>query len=112
MNRIHDMAVLMSADGRLMANSMMKSAVNYLLNQWKSLEHFIRDGRVQISNILCTENENGETESEKLSEHRKREGGRECHIYLLPDRKLHTQRYKSASISGENLPINNKQKRI
>ena len=36
-----------------MANEMMSNAVNYMLNQWKSPENFIKDGRVQISNNLC-----------------------------------------------------------
>ena len=31
----------------------MKKAVTYTLNQWKSLENFIKDGRVEISNNLC-----------------------------------------------------------
>ena len=43
----------MSTDLKLMANEMMSNAVNYMLNQWKSLENFIKDGRVQISNNLC-----------------------------------------------------------
>ena len=33
-------------------------------------------------------------------------------IYLLPDRKSHTQSHKSGSLSGENLPVHNKQERI
>lgn len=53
LRRIHDKAVLMSIDVKLMANDLMKTAINYLLNQWKSLENFIKDGRVQISNNLC-----------------------------------------------------------
>ena len=53
LNKIHDMAVMMSADMQLMANKLMESAVKYLLNQWKTLENYIRDGRVQISNNLC-----------------------------------------------------------
>ena len=43
----------MSTDLKLMANEMMSNAVNYMLNQWKSPENFIKDGRVQISNNLC-----------------------------------------------------------
>jgi hypothetical protein len=43
----------MSLDVGLMANEMMKKAVTYTLNQWKSLENFIEDGRVEISNNLC-----------------------------------------------------------
>lgn len=53
LRRIHDRIVLMSTDLKLMANEMMSNAVNYMLNQWKSLENFIKDGRVQISNNLC-----------------------------------------------------------
>jgi len=36
-----------------MANEMMRKAVNYTLNQWKSLENFIGAGLVEISNNLC-----------------------------------------------------------
>ena len=36
-----------------MANSLMKKAVTYMLNQWESLRNFILDGRVQLSNNLC-----------------------------------------------------------
>ena len=53
LRRIHDRVVLMSTDLKLMTNEMMSNAVNYMLNQWKSLENFIKDGRVQISNNLC-----------------------------------------------------------
>ena len=53
LRRIHDRIILMSTDLKLMANEMMSNAVNYMLNQWKSLENFIKDGRVQISNNLC-----------------------------------------------------------
>lgn len=53
LRRIHNRVVLMSTDLKLMANEMMSNAVNYMLNQWKSLENFIKDGRVQISNNLC-----------------------------------------------------------
>ena len=37
----------------MMENEMMSNAVNYMLNQWKLLDNFIKDGRVQISNNLC-----------------------------------------------------------
>ena len=53
LRRIHDRVVLMSTDLKLMTNEMMSNAVNYMLNQWKSLGNFIKDGRVQISNNLC-----------------------------------------------------------
>lgn len=53
LNKIHDKVLLMSLDVGLMANEMMKKAVTYTLNQWKSLENFIEDGRVEISNNLC-----------------------------------------------------------
>lgn len=43
----------MSLDVGLMANSLMKKAVTYLLNQWKTLKNYIEDGRVEISNNLC-----------------------------------------------------------
>ncbi len=53
LNKIHDKVLLMSLDVGLMANEMMKKAVTYTLNQWKSLENFIEDGRVEISSNLC-----------------------------------------------------------
>ena len=53
LNKIHSKVLLMSLDVGLMANEMMKKAVTYTLNQWKSLENFIEDGRVEISNNLC-----------------------------------------------------------
>ena len=53
LNKIHSKVLLMSLDVGLMANEMMKKAVTYTLNQWKSLENFIKDGRVEISNNLC-----------------------------------------------------------
>ena len=53
LKKIHSKVLLMSLDVGLMANEMMKKAVTYTLNQWKSLEKFIEDGRVEISNNLC-----------------------------------------------------------
>ena len=53
LNKIHSKVLLMSLDVGLMANEMMNKAVTYTLNQWKSLENFIEDGRVEISNNLC-----------------------------------------------------------
>ena len=53
LNKIHSKVLLMSLDVGLMANEMMKKAVTYTLNQWESLENFIEDGRVEISNNLC-----------------------------------------------------------
>ena len=41
------------SDLMLMANDKMQNAVDYLLNQWKSLENFIKSGMVEISNNLC-----------------------------------------------------------
>ena len=38
-----------------MSNSLMKKAINYMLNQWNSLRYFILDGRVQLSNNLCVQ---------------------------------------------------------
>jgi transposase len=53
LNKIHSKVLLMSLDVGLMANEMMKKAVTYTLSQWKSLENFVEDGRVEISNNLC-----------------------------------------------------------
>ncbi len=53
LRKIHDAVVMMATDIGLMANEMMRKAVNYTLNQWKSLENFIRTGFVEISNNLC-----------------------------------------------------------
>lgn len=53
LKRIHDRAVLMKSNLMLMANDKMRNAVDYLLNQWKSLENFIKSGLVEISNNLC-----------------------------------------------------------
>lgn len=43
----------MKSNLMLMANDKMRNAVDYLLNQWKSLENFIKSGLVEISNNLC-----------------------------------------------------------
>ena len=32
---------------------MMRKAVNYTLNQWKSLKNILKDGSAEISNNLC-----------------------------------------------------------
>ena len=53
LRKIHDAVVMMATDIPLMANEMMRKAVNYTLNQWKSLENFIGAGLVEISNNLC-----------------------------------------------------------
>ena len=53
LNLIHSKVLLMSLDVGLMANNLMKKAVTYLLNQWKTLKNYIEDGRVEISNNLC-----------------------------------------------------------
>ena len=39
----------MKSNLMLMANDKMRNAVDYLLNQWKSLENFIKSGLVEIS---------------------------------------------------------------
>jgi transposase len=52
MTRLYARAKTMSKDMELMSNSLMRKAVNYLLNQWNRLRNFILDGRVQISNNL------------------------------------------------------------
>ena len=40
-------------DVSLMANSLMAKAVNYMINQWKTLENVLRCGRAEISNNLA-----------------------------------------------------------
>ena len=53
MTRIYCRVKSLSKDAAIMSNSLMKKAVNYMLNQWESLRNFILDGRVQLSNNLC-----------------------------------------------------------
>ena len=53
MTRIYCRIKSLSKDTTTMANSQMKKAVTYMLNQWESLRNFILDGRVQLSNNLC-----------------------------------------------------------
>ena len=53
MTRIYCRIKSLSIDTAIMSNSLMKKAVNYMLNQWESLRNFILDGRVQLSNNLC-----------------------------------------------------------
>ncbi len=40
-------------DTKLMANELMRKAVNYTINQWKSLKNILKDGAAEISNNLC-----------------------------------------------------------
>lgn len=53
MTRIYCRIKSLSHDTAIMANSLMKKAVAYMLNQWESLRNFILDGSVQLSNNLC-----------------------------------------------------------
>ena len=53
MTRIYCRIKSLSKDAVIMSNSLMKKAINYMLNQWESLRNFILDGRVQLSNNLC-----------------------------------------------------------
>jgi hypothetical protein len=53
LNIIFNKARLMSKDARLMGLTLMKRAINYLLNQEEILRNFIKDGRADISNNLC-----------------------------------------------------------
>ena len=62
LERIHHKVVMMMQDTRLMANELMRKAVNYTLNQWKSLKNILKDGSAknilkdgaaEISNNLC-----------------------------------------------------------
>lgn len=53
LERIHHKVVMMLQDTKLMANELMRKAVNYTLNQWKSLRNILKDGSAEISNNLC-----------------------------------------------------------
>ncbi len=53
LERIHHKVVMMMQDTKLMANELMRKAVNYTLNQWKSLRNILKDGSAEISNNLC-----------------------------------------------------------
>ena len=53
LERIHHKVVMMTQDIKLMANELMRKAVNYTLNQWKSLKNILKDGSAEISNNLC-----------------------------------------------------------
>lgn len=53
LERIHHKVVMMMQDTKLMANELMRKAVNYTINQWKSLKNILKDGSAEISNNLC-----------------------------------------------------------
>ena len=53
LDRIHHKVVMMMQDTKIMANELMRKAVNYTLNQWKSLRNILKDGSAEISNNLC-----------------------------------------------------------
>ena len=53
LERIHHKVVMMMQDIKLMANELMRRAVNYTINQWKSLRNILKDGSAEISNNLC-----------------------------------------------------------
>lgn len=53
LERIHHKVVMMMQDAKIMANELMRKAVNYTLNQWKSLRNILKDGAAEISNNLC-----------------------------------------------------------
>lgn len=38
---------------RKQVNELMRKAVNYTINQWKSLKNILKDGAAEISNNLC-----------------------------------------------------------
>lgn len=50
---IHHKVVMMMQDAKIMANELMRKAVNYTLNQWRSLRNILKDGAAEISNNLC-----------------------------------------------------------
>ena len=53
LERIHHKVIMMMQDTKLMANELMRKAVNYTINQWKSLRNILKDGTAEISNNLC-----------------------------------------------------------
>lgn len=53
LERIHHKVVMMMQDTKIMANELMRKAVNYTLNQWRSLRNILKDGAAEISNNLC-----------------------------------------------------------
>ena len=53
MERIRRLALTMQQDVHIMANDLMKRAINYTLNQWNSLVNVLKDGTAEISNNLC-----------------------------------------------------------
>ena len=53
LERIHHKVVIMMQDAKIMANELMRKAVNYTINQWKSLRNILKDGSAEISNNLC-----------------------------------------------------------
>ena len=57
LERIHHKVVMMMQDTKLMANELMRKAVNYTINQWKSLKNILKDGAAEISNNLLVKTE-------------------------------------------------------
>ena len=53
LERIHHKVVMMMQDAKIMANELMRKAVNYTLNQWRFLRNILKDGAAEISNNLC-----------------------------------------------------------
>lgn len=53
LEHIHHKVVMMMQDTKLMSNELMRRAVNYTINQWKSLRNILKDGSAEISNNLC-----------------------------------------------------------
>ena len=53
LSKIKTLARKFEKDTQLMANPLMAKAVNYMLNQWKSLENITKCGYAEISNNLC-----------------------------------------------------------
>ena len=53
LERIRHKVVMMMQDAKIMANELMRKAVNYTINQWKSLRNILKDGSAEISNNLC-----------------------------------------------------------
>ena len=53
LERIHHKVVMMMQDAKTMANELMRKAVTYTMNQWKSLRNILKDGSAEVSNNLC-----------------------------------------------------------
>lgn len=44
--------IMMMQDAKIMANGLIRKAVNYTKNRWKSLKNILKDGAEEISSNL------------------------------------------------------------